>query len=92
MDATETMTPPTGIPAVFTSLATELAAPVHVIVVPEPTVSKVKLPFDPGACNIPFTRINALFVAIVLKKNYLATEEYFFASIFWKLVFGKKFK
>ena len=35
---------------------------------------------------------NALFVAIVLKKNYLAIEEYFFASIFWKLVFGKKFK
>ena len=35
---------------------------------------------------------NALFVAIVLKRNYLATEEYFFASIFWKLVFGKKFK
>ena len=35
---------------------------------------------------------NAIFVAIVLKKNYLATEEYFFASIFWKLVFGKKFK
>ena len=35
---------------------------------------------------------NALFVAIVLKKNYLAIEEYFFASIFRKLVFGKKFK
>ena len=35
---------------------------------------------------------NALFVAIVLKRNYLATEVYFFASIFWKLVFGKKFK
>ena len=35
---------------------------------------------------------NALFVAIVLKKNYLAIEEYLFASIFWKLVFGKKFK
>ena len=34
---------------------------------------------------------NALFVAIVLKKNYLAIEEYFFASSFWKLVFGKKF-
>ncbi len=35
---------------------------------------------------------NALFVAIVLKKNYLAIEDYFLASIFWKLVFGKKFK
>ena len=35
---------------------------------------------------------NALFVAIVLKRNYLATEEYFFASIYWKLAFGKKFK
>ena len=35
---------------------------------------------------------NALFVAITLKKNYLAVKEYFFASIFWKLVFGKKFK
>ena len=35
---------------------------------------------------------DALFVAIVLKRKYLATEEYFFASIFWKLVFGKKFK
>lgn len=35
---------------------------------------------------------NELFVAIVLKKNYLAIEEYFFASSFWKLVFGKKFK
>ena len=35
---------------------------------------------------------NALCVAIAPKKNYLALEEYFFASIFWKLVFGKKFK
>ena len=35
---------------------------------------------------------NALFVAIALKRNYLDTEEYFSASIFWKLVFGKKFK
>ena len=35
---------------------------------------------------------NALFVAIVLKKNYLATEKYFFAPIFRKLVFEKKFK
>ena len=35
---------------------------------------------------------NALFVAIVQKKNYLAKGEYFFALIFWKLVFGKKFK
>ena len=64
MDATDIITPPTGIPAVFTSLATELAAPVHVIVVPEPTVSNVKSPFDPGACNIPFISINALLVAI----------------------------
>ena len=35
---------------------------------------------------------NALFVAIVLKMNYLAIEEYLFALIFRKLVFGKKFK
>ena len=35
---------------------------------------------------------NALFVAIVLKKELSGVEEYFFASIFWKLVFGKKFK
>ena len=35
---------------------------------------------------------NTLFVAIVLKRNYLATEEYFSASILWKIVFGKKFK
>ena len=35
---------------------------------------------------------NASFVAIILKRNYLATKEYFFASIFWKVVFGKKFK
>ena len=35
---------------------------------------------------------NALLVAIVLKKNYPVKEEYYFASIFWKLVFGKKFK
>ena len=48
----------------FTSLATELAAPVHVIVVPEPTVVNSKSPFDPGACNMPLTRISALFVAI----------------------------
>ena len=34
---------------------------------------------------------NALFVAIVPKKNYLAIED-LYASIFWKLVFGKKFK
>ena len=48
----------------FTSLATELAAPVHVIVVPEPTVVNSKSPFDPGACNIPLISINALLVAI----------------------------
>ena len=64
MDATDIITPPTGIPAVFTSLATELAAPVHVIVVPEPTVVSSKSPFDQGACNIPLININALFVAI----------------------------
>ena len=35
---------------------------------------------------------NAFFVAIVLKKNYSGINEYFFASIYWKIVFGKKFK
>jgi hypothetical protein len=35
---------------------------------------------------------SALFVATVLKINYLVLEELYFSSIFWKLVFGKKFK
>ena len=58
------ITPPTGIEAVFTSLATELAAPVNVIVVPDPTVDNSKSPFDPGACNTPLIRIKALLVEI----------------------------
>ena len=64
VDATDIITPPTGIPAVLMSLATELAAPVQVIVVPDPTVSNSKLPFDPGAWRTPFISIKALLVAI----------------------------